>query len=79
MTAAVLTGFLLGGCTIPLHITVSPTCLPMVVYSAADQAKASAERKTLPDDDILNLMLTSYGQLRAENRAACPPTQGITK
>ncbi|HEX4096454.1 MAG TPA: hypothetical protein VHX64_06980 [Caulobacteraceae bacterium] len=63
----------LGGCaSIPLTVTVKPTCLPMADYSPESQATVSAERTKLADDDLLNVYLTDYGKLRAANRAVCP-------
>ncbi|MCW3782117.1 hypothetical protein OM960_10990 [Defluviimonas sp. CAU 1641] len=43
-------------------------CPPVVVYSAADQARAAAEVETLPEGSVVVRMLSDYAVMRDQVR-----------
>lgn len=65
----------LSACATAKPAPTITVCAALVTYSAADQAKASAELKALPAGDVLARFIVDYAGLRAQVRAGCltPP------
>ena len=61
---------LLCSCATPEAVPVLHTvCLPLVAYSAADQAQSASELQRLGPHSKVAQMMTDYGAMRAAARA----------
>lgn len=61
---AAISSLALAGCT-----STGGGCPPLVKYSKAQQAKAAAELRALPDESQIGQMIVDYGKTRDACRA----------
>lgn len=67
---AIIALLTLTACATPEPVPVlHNVCLPMVEYSATEQAQAAKELSAMPPGAELPKMMTDYGKMRAANRA----------
>lgn len=55
----------------PTPVISKPACLPMKTYTQGEEAAVSLEMRSHSVPTAEDQFIIDYGQLRAENRAAC--------